>query len=182
MSKVYMDLSLFRVEEGFRGRSAWLVQLWWVVQAVFFRPSPQFLYGWRRFLLRLFGAKIGKKVIIRPSVRTVYPWKVSVGDYSWIGDDVVLYSLGEIEIGAHSVVSQQSYLCAATHDYRDTSFPLVEKKIKIHGEVWLAAGVFVHPGVEIAKGVIVGARSVVTENLDEAIIYIGHPAKAVKER
>ena len=95
----YQDLSKFEVSKGFRGRSKITVQLWWIVEKTFFAMSPQFFYGWRRFLLRLFGAKIGKKVIIRPSVTTTYPWKLSIGDYSWIGDDVVLYSLGNIIIG-----------------------------------------------------------------------------------
>ena len=93
------NLNKFQLPKNFRGKNAFVVQLWWIVQGTLFRMSPQFLYGFRRFLLRLFGAKIGKNVIIRSTVRTTYPWKVSIGDYSWIGDDVVLYSLGEIEIG-----------------------------------------------------------------------------------
>ena len=100
-------LNTFKLPENFRGKNAFVVQLWWIVQGTFFRMSPQFLYGFRNFLLRLFGAKIGKKVIIRPTVKITYPWKVSIGDYSWIGDDVVLYSLGEIEIGKNVVISQK---------------------------------------------------------------------------
>ena len=92
------QLNKFKLPENFRGRNAITVQLWWLVQSTLFRASPQFLYGFRRLLLRLFGAKIGRKVIVRPSVKITYPWKVSIGDYSWIGDDVNLYSLGEIEI------------------------------------------------------------------------------------
>ena len=96
--------------------------------------SPQFLYGFRNFLLRLFGAKIGKNVIIRPTVRITYPWKVSIGDYSWIGDDVVLYSLGEIEIGKNVVISQKSYICTASHDYLQSDFPIFAKKNTIKDE------------------------------------------------
>ena len=92
------ELKQFNLPKNFRGRSAIVVQLWRVIYVVFFRNSPQFLYGWRRFILRLFGANIGKKVIIRPSVEITYPWKVVIGDYSWIGDNVVLYSLGKIRI------------------------------------------------------------------------------------
>jgi putative colanic acid biosynthesis acetyltransferase WcaF len=101
-------LNSFKLPNNFRGRNVFVVQLWWLVQSLFFKNSPQFLYGFRRFLLRLFGAKIGKKVIIRPTVRITYPWKVVIGDFSWIGDDVVLYSLGEIEIGENVVISQKS--------------------------------------------------------------------------
>jgi putative colanic acid biosynthesis acetyltransferase WcaF len=82
------DLSQFKLDKGFRGRNSFTVQLWWLVNSLFFRPSPQLFYSWRRFLLRLFGAKIGKKVIIRPCAKITYPWKLSIGDYSWVGDDV----------------------------------------------------------------------------------------------
>jgi putative colanic acid biosynthesis acetyltransferase WcaF len=102
------NLNLYKTPDNFRGKSKITVQLWWLIQALFFSTTPQFMYGWRRFLLKCFGAKIGKNVIIRPSAKFTYPWKIKIGDYSWIGDDVVLYSLGEIEIGAHTVVSQKS--------------------------------------------------------------------------
>ena len=118
------QLNTFKLPKNFRGRNAFVVQLWWIVQAIFFKNSPQFMYGFRRFLLGIFGAKIGKKVIIRPTVRTTYPWKVSIGDYSMVGDDVVLYSLGEIEIGKHVVISQKSYLCTGSHDYLQSDFPI----------------------------------------------------------
>ena len=91
-------LDRFAIPRGFRGRSIFWVQSWWLVQSTVFRWSPQFAYGLRRTLLRIFGAKIGVGVIIRPSVTVTYPWKVSICDHSWIGDDVVLYSLGEIEM------------------------------------------------------------------------------------
>jgi putative colanic acid biosynthesis acetyltransferase WcaF len=122
------DLNTFKLPENFRGRNAFIVQLWWLVQGTFFRMSPQFMYGFRRFLLRLFGAKIGKKVIIRPTVRITYPWKVSIGNYSMVGDDVVLYSLGDIEIGDNVVISQKSYLCTGSHDYLQIDFPIFRKK------------------------------------------------------
>ncbi len=80
------ELNKSKLPKNFRGRNAFVVQLWWIVQSVFFKNSLQFMYGFRRFLLRLFGAKIGKKVIIRPSVKVTYPWRLSIGDYSWIGD------------------------------------------------------------------------------------------------
>ena len=90
------DLSGFSMPPNFRGRRALVVQLWWLVQALLFRPSPQFMYGWRAWLLRLFGAKVGKGSVIRPSVVITYPWKVTLGNNVWIGDDANLYSLGDI--------------------------------------------------------------------------------------
>jgi len=123
---VYQDLNSFKLPPNFRGRNSFTVQLWWLVQSVLFKTSPQFLYGWRNFLLRLFGAKIGKKVIIRPSVKVTYPWKLSIGDYSWIGDDVALYTLGNIEIGENVVISQRSYLFTGSHNYLQEYFPIYQ--------------------------------------------------------
>ena len=176
------DLQKFKVPDNFRGKSKIIIQLWWIIQATLFRASPQVLYGWRRFLLRCFGAEIGKGVIIRPSTQITYPWKVTIGDYSWIGDDVVLYSLGEIIIGKNTVISQKSYICTGTHDYSKIDFPILAKKIVIGDECWLATDVFVSPGVTINKGVVVGARSTVIKDLDSNSVYVGSPAKFIKKR
>ena len=127
----YQRLDKFQLPENFRGRSAFVVQLWWLVQDTIFAWSPQFLYAWRRFLLRLFGASIGLDVLIRPTVRVTFPWKLSVGDYSWIGDHVELYTLGEINIGAHCVISQRSYLCTGSHDYSKPGFDIFARPIHI---------------------------------------------------
>ena len=89
---VVQDLRSFRLPPNFRGRPAWFVQLWWLVQATLFRWSPQIAYAWRRWLLRRFGAKIGKGVQIRPTAEITYPWKLTIGDWSWIGDYVTLYT------------------------------------------------------------------------------------------
>jgi putative colanic acid biosynthesis acetyltransferase WcaF len=175
-------LNSFKLPNNFRGRNAFVVQLWWLVQSLFFKNSPQFLYGFRRFLLRLFGAKIGKNVIIRPTVRITYPWKVVIGDFSWIGDDVVLYSLGEIEIGENVVISQKSYLCAASHDYLKQDFPIFEKKISIEDQCWLATDVFIAPGITIGKGTVVGSRSSVYKDLPANKVCVGNPAKIIRER
>ncbi|HTJ95296.1 MAG TPA: putative colanic acid biosynthesis acetyltransferase [Pararobbsia sp.] len=178
----YLDLSKFRVPAGFRGRPGWYVQLWWIVQALLFKPSPQLAYGWRRMLLRLFGARVGEGAIIRPSAHFTYPWKVSIGEYAWIGDDVTLYSLGEIEIGAHSVVSQKSYLCAGDHDYQAIDFTIRGRPIRIGSQVWIASDVFIAPNVTIADGVVVGARSTVLRSLEAGFVYAGNPVRAVKRR
>ncbi|WP_075591515.1 putative colanic acid biosynthesis acetyltransferase [Labilibacter marinus] len=175
-------LDSFEIPVGFRGRSPFIVQFWWFVDFFFFKLSPQFLYGWRRFLLRLFGAKIGKGVIIRPSVTVTYPWKIKIGDYSWIGDNVELYSLGEIQIGNNVVISQKSYLCGGSHDYEMEDFSIWSKKIIVEDECWLATDVYVGPGVKIGKGTVVGARSSVFSNLPAKMICLGSPAKVLKER
>jgi putative colanic acid biosynthesis acetyltransferase WcaF len=178
----YQNLTKFVLPIGFRGKSGIHCQIWWVLQSSLFGLSPQVLYSWRRFLLRLFGASIGKNVIIRPSVRVTYPWKVKIGDYSWIGDNVELYSLGEIEIGKNVVVSQKSYLCAASHDYKSEAFDIFAKKIVIEDEAWLATDVFVAPGVTIGRGAVIGARSSVFSDMPAGMICLGSPAKPVKPR
>lgn len=176
------DLKAFVLPEHFRGKPAWVVQLWWLVWFFLFRPSPQFMYGWRRWLLRKFGATIGKNVIVRPSCSVTYPWKLTIGDHSWIGDDVVLYTLGEITIGANTVVSQRSYICTGSHNYKLVNFDIYAKPIVIEDQVWLATDVFVAPGVVIGEGTVVGARSSVYSSLNRMGIYTGNPAKFVRER
>lgn len=179
---VIQDLASFRNPPGFRGRSGAVVQLWWLVQATLFRASPQFMYGWRNGLLRLFGAKIGKGVIVRPTVRVTYPWKLTIGDHSWVGDFVELYTLGEIRIGQNAVVSQHSYLCTGSHDFRAPAFDIYAKPIVVEDEAWVAAGVFVHPGVTVARGSVVAARSVLSRDTEALTIWAGSPASKVAER
>lgn len=175
-------LDKFELPVGFRGRSGAWCQLWWLVQFCLFATSPQFMYGWRRFLLRAFGAKIGKGVIIRPSVRVTYPWKLSLGDYAWIGDDVDLYTLDEITIGAHAVVSQRSYLCTGSHDPASRTFRIYAKPIIIEEGAWVATDVFVGPGVTIGRNALIGARSSLLKDAEPDFIYFGSPAKKIKPR
>lgn len=178
----YQNLDQYRTPKDFRGKSKLTVQLWWMVQATLFAWSPQFLYGWRRFLVRSFGANIGKGVILRPTARITYPWKLTIGDYSWIGDEVVLYTLGEIEIGAHAVISQKGYICTGTHDYESPDFRIYAQKITIGAKCWLATNTYVAPGVTIGEGTVVGARSSVFKDLPSGKICIGNPAKPVRDR
>jgi len=178
----YQNLKKFTLPRNFRGRSVVIVQLWWVVQASFFSWSPQFAYRWRNFLLRCFGAKIGKGVIIRSTVKITYPWKLSIGDYAWVGDNVELYTLGNITIGANAVVSQKSYLCTGSHDYHSDTFDIYAQPIVIKEKVWIATDVFVAPGVTIGKGAVIAARSSVYKNMPEGVVCFGNPARPVKER
>lgn len=176
------DLANFQLPPNFRGRPGWYVQLWWMVQSSLFGMSPQFMYGWRQWLLQIFGANVGKKVLIRPTARITYPWKVHIGDYSWIGDDVVLYSLGKIEVGCNVVISQRSYICTASHDYASPSFEIFTQPVNIEDEAWIATNVFVAPGVTIGKGAIVGACSSVFSDLPAMMLCTGSPAKPLCKR
>jgi putative colanic acid biosynthesis acetyltransferase WcaF len=178
----YQRLDLFRLPAGFRGRSAVYVQLWWIVQGLLFKPLPQICYPIRRALLRAFGAKIGKGVLIRPGVEVTFPWKLVIGDYSWIGDDVTLYTLGPITIGANTVISQKSYICAADHDYAHVAFPIRERPIRIGDQAWIGGDVWVGPGVTIADGAVVGARSNVVQDVPEAMVCVGSPCRPLRHR
>lgn len=175
-------LDRFSLPSGFRGRSSIKCQLWWITQSSLFALSPQFMYGWRAFLLRAFGAKIGKGVIIRPTVRITYPWKLAIGDYSWIGDHVELYTLAEINIAAHVVISQRSYLCTGSHESTSRSFKIYARSIDVHEGAWVATDVFVAPGVTIGQNAIVGARSSLFSDAKANYVYVGYPAKPIKLR
>jgi putative colanic acid biosynthesis acetyltransferase WcaF len=180
--KQYQHLNQFKLPPNFRGRGAVTVQLWWLVQSTLFAWSPQFMYSWRRFLLRLFGARIGEKVIIRPTAHIQFPWKVQIGDHSWIGDEVNLYSLGNIKIGSNVVISQRSYICTGTHDPRSLSFDICGHEIIIEDQCWIATDVFVAPGITIGRGTLVAARSSVFKNLPGGKICMGSPALVIKDR
>lgn len=180
--QLIQDLAKFKLPTNFRGRPAWFVQFWWLVQVMLFATSPQVCYGWRRFLLRIFGARIAPKVLLRPSARITYPWKLSVGSNSWIGDNVELYSLDQITIGSNVVISQGCYLCTGSHDYRSVDFGITISPITVESQAWLAAQSFIAPGVTIGQGAVVGARSLVLKNIPAFSRAFGHPAKVVGTR
>jgi putative colanic acid biosynthesis acetyltransferase WcaF len=182
MTPIYQDLSQSRAPKQFRGRSGLVVLIWQLVQRTLFLWSPQPAYFWRVWLLRLFGAKVGKGVLVRPTARVTYPWKVSLGDHCWVGDDAEIYSLGPISVGSNAIVGQRSYVCAATHDYADITFPLVAKAVIIEPEVWIATDCYIAPGVTIGRGTIVGARSTVLTNIAPGLIVAGTPARVIKTR
>lgn len=179
---VYQNLQSFKVPPSFRGKSKYFVQLWWIVNATIFRWSPQVLFGWRRFLLRAFGAKIGKGVLVRSSVKITYPWKLSVGNHSWIGDDCVIYNLGQITIGKHVAIAHMVYLNTGGHDYEKSTFDIFSKPVVIKDECWLTNDVYVAPGVTIGKGSIIAARSTVLQDMPEGKVCVGTPARPIKDR
>ena len=164
------------------GKPKWLILIWWLVQAIAFPLTLHAHHAPRRVLLRLFGAHIGKGVVIRPTARFTYPWKVEIGDYSWVGDDVVFYSLDWIRVGQHCVVSQKSYLCTGSHDYQDPAFGLKTAPITLENGVWLATDVFVGPGVRIGANTVVGSRSSVFSDLPGQQICLGTPCRPQRLR
>ncbi|MBF2065071.1 MAG: colanic acid biosynthesis acetyltransferase WcaF [Calothrix sp. C42_A2020_038] len=175
--KPFMDLSKYDQSWYDRGRPSWYVLLWWFVQAVTFPLTLHPFNGLRCSILRLFGARIGKNVLIRPTARFTYPWKVRIGDYSWIGDNVVFYSLDQINIGSHCVISQKSYLCTGSHDMKDPAFGLKTASITVNDGAWIAADCFIAPGVNIGANAVIGARSSVFANMPAGQVCVGSPCR-----
>jgi putative colanic acid biosynthesis acetyltransferase WcaF len=173
----FVDLRKYDQSDFDRGRGGWYIFLWWFVQAIIFPLTLHNMSGTRCALLRLFGARIGKGVLIRPTARFTYPWKVTIGDYSWIGDDVVLYSLDEIKIGTHCVVSQKSYICTGSHDIKDPAFGLKTAEVAIGNGAWVATDCFVGPGVTIGANAVVGARSSVFTDMPQGQVCWGTPCR-----
>jgi acetyltransferase-like isoleucine patch superfamily enzyme/glycosyltransferase involved in cell wall biosynthesis len=156
--------------------------LWMIVRAALFRPSFHNWYGWRRLLLRLFGAKLGKDVRIRPTASVEIPWNLEIGDKAIIGDYAILYSLGKITIGSGAVVSQFAHLCAGTHDYTSRRFPLLRPPITIGQDVWIAADAFIGPGVTVGDRAVVGARTTVVKDVPADQVVAGPAAISIKQR
>ena len=170
-----IDLRTYDLSNFDRGKPRWYVMLWWSFQAIAFPLSLHNFNSWRCFLLRLFGAKIGKGVVIRPSSRFLFPWKVTIGDYSWIGDNVVFYSLDRITIGSHSVISQKTYLCTGSHDISDRSFALITAPIEIGNGTWIATDCFVAAGISIGSNSVIGAKSNVIKDISSQQVAWGNP-------
>lgn len=183
MSDSLSDFRSLRYRSGFSGAALLRRLAWELVWLLAFRPTPRWaLHGWRRFLLRAFGARIGAGCRIAPSCRVWAPWNLAMGEFSALGDGVDCYSMGRITIGSKVAVSQRSFLCAGSHDIRSLSRPLVTGPIAIEDHVWIAAESFVHPNVSIREGAVVGARSVVTQDLPAWSVCVGHPCRKIKDR
>lgn len=158
-------------------RAAWTIT--WLLLGIW-TPAP--LHGWRRFLLRLFGAKIAPTARIYPGVRVWYPPNLEMHDHACLGPGVICYCMDAIVIESFALVSQRAHLCAGTHDVDHVDFPLITRPIRIGAQAWVAAEAFVGPGVTIHPYAVLGARSVTVKDLDKEKIYAGNPAKFLRVR
>lgn len=155
--------------------------VWHFTNAIFFNSSFHF-YSLKVFLLRLFGAKIGTNVVIKPHVNIKYPWNLTIGDNVWIGEEVWIDSLEKIEIGNHVCLSQGALLLCGNHDYKKETFDLITGKIRLEDGVWIGAKSIVCGGVICHSHSVLSVNSVAAKHLDAYTIYRGNPAQAVKER
>ena len=165
----------------FRGRSRLIEMLWYVLDGLFVRSRlPGSAH--RRWLLRLFGATVAPNVVIKPGVRVKFPWRLSIGHHTWLGEDAWIDNIDQVEIGDNCCVSQGAYLCTGSHDVSSPTFNLVTKPIIIRNGVWIAARAVVGPGVIVGEGTVLALGSVATRSLDSWSIYRGSPAKLVRPR
>jgi putative colanic acid biosynthesis acetyltransferase WcaF len=176
----HVDVSAYQSSFSFRHRLARLI--WSMVWLLLFRPSPWFCYGWRRLLLRVFGAKIGKRAIVHSSARIWAPWNLEMEEYSCLSSSVDCYCVAKVLIGAHATVSQYSFLCTASHDISDPNMKLTTSLITIGAGAWVCADVFVGPGVTIGEGAIAGARASVFKDVAPWTVVGGNPAKVIGKR
>lgn len=154
----------------------------WAMGSLLIRFSPRPCFGCRRLVLRCFGAKIGAHVHLYPSTRIYFPWNLSAGDWSAIGEDVLIYNLGPVSLGERVTISHRAHLCAGTHDYTLADLPLQKLPIVIGDQAWICADAFVGPGVKVGEGAVVGARAVVMKDVEPWTVVAGNPAKFIKRR
>lgn len=156
--------------------------VWGCVWLTLFRPSPSVLFGWRRWILRCFGAQVGTNARIHNDVRIWAPWNLVVGDEVAIAHGVDCYCVDQISIGRHATVSQYAYLCSASHDVTDPFMTLTTAPITISDQAWVCAGAFIGPGVVLGQGAVAGAHAVVMKSVAPWKIVVGNPAKVIKDR
>ena len=175
-----LDVSANRADRKW-SRSEQVGRVLWALALPLFRCSPRLLWGWRRILLRLFGAQVAAGVHVYPSVRIEIPWHLNLGRDCAVGDRAILYALGPITLKERATVSQGAHLCAGTHDLGDPARPLLKPPIAIGADAWVCADAFVGPGVTVGNGAVVGARAVVMRDVAPGHVVVGNPARIVRE-
>jgi putative colanic acid biosynthesis acetyltransferase WcaF len=156
--------------------------VWSITWTLLFRPSPRPFHSWRAFLLRVFGAKLGPNCHFYPRSRVWAPWNLECADGVTLGDEAEIYNPSLVTMGSHAIVSQQAYICGATHDYNDPAFPLISFPMSLGAYSWVCARASVSPGVNVGEGAVLGLGSVATRDLEPWTVYAGVPAQRVKQR
>jgi len=177
-----VDLSVFSTGGFDRGAGTSKELLWLIVSLFLFRLCPLKLSGLKCWVLRRFGARVGCGVVIKPDVKITFPWKLTLGDHVWLGEEVFILNLAPVTIESHVCVSQRAFLCTGNHDYKSPSFDLITKPIRVERGAWIGASAFVSPGVTVGTHAVLTAGSVATKDLHPYGIYQGSPAVKVKDR
>ncbi|HTR40645.1 MAG TPA: putative colanic acid biosynthesis acetyltransferase [Pseudomonadales bacterium] len=177
-----VDLSSYSAARFDRGASKPREALWLLVSLVLFRLCPLCLSPLKRTILRAFGAQIGRGVVIKPQVKITFPWKLTIGDHVWLGEECWLLNLERITIGNNVSISQRAFLCTGNHNYKSPTFDLIVKPITVEDGAWIGAGAWVGPGVRVGTHAVLAAGSVAAKDLEPFGIYGGNPAVFVKQR
>lgn len=154
----------------------------WTCGSLAIRLSPRPFFAWRRVVLRVFGAKIGRAVHVYSSTRIYMPWNVEIGDWAALGEDAFIYSLGKVYIGAGASVAYRAHICAGTHDFSDPALPLLKSPVVIENNAWIGTDAFIGPGTTVCTGAIVAARAVVVKDVPALHIVAGNPARQIGMR
>ena len=176
------DLSTYNNHPYHPGGNALTRFLWHYTNAFFFKSGLFPVYSIKRFLLRAFGAKLGRSIAIKPYVNIKYPWNLTVGDNAWIGENVWLDSLEMITIGANTCISQGATVLTGSHDYKKATFDLITAPVTLEEGVWIGAEATVNLGITAASHAVLTSGSVATKNLDAYSVYQGNPAVKVRDR
>ena len=177
-----VDLSIYDNSWYKPGKSTLMLVLWYAVNAVVFKSYFFPFFKLKVFLLRMFGAEIGEGVLIKPNVNIKYPWRLKIGDHSWIGEEVWIDNLAEVSIGRNCCLSQGCFLLCGNHDYKKTTFDLIIKPIVLEEGSWVGAKTTIAPGAHLKSHAIVSAGSFFSGVAEEYTIYAGNPAKEVRKR
>jgi putative colanic acid biosynthesis acetyltransferase WcaF len=177
-----VDLSSFSTKGFDRGAGAWKEGLWRLVSLGLFEICPLKLSGLKCAVLRVFGARVGRGVVIKPNVKITFPWKLTLGNQVWLGEECWLLNLAPIEVEDNVCISQRAFLCTGSHDYTSPTFDLITRPIRVEQGAWLGAGVFVGPGVAVGSHAVLTAGSVATKNLEPFGIFQGNPAILARKR
>jgi len=178
---VKIRLDQFDNREFDRGAGRARELMWWWVRCILFDhrfPIPSSI---KSAVLRFFGATVGNGVVIRSRVVIAFPWRLSIGDHVWIGDEVLILNLDQVTIGSNVCVSQRAFLCTGGHDYRKQRFDLLTAPIVISDHSWVGAAVFVGPGVTVGEEAVCAAGSVVVKDVAARGVVGGNPAKVIKK-
>lgn len=155
---------------------------WGIANLLLFRPSPRPMHAWRAMVLKLFGAKLGANMRIYAGAKIWAPWNLICEDLVAIADGATIYNPAPVRLGSHAIVSQDAYLCGATHDYEDQAFPFVAREIVLGPYAWICARATVQPGVKVGEGAVLALGSVATKDLAPWTVYAGVPARKIKAR
>jgi putative colanic acid biosynthesis acetyltransferase WcaF len=177
-----VDLSKFSTHGFDRGASAMKELLWLMVSLILFRLCPFKLSALKCRVLKLFAARVGRGVVIKPAVKITFPWKLDLGDHVWLGEECWLLNLAPITIKDNSCISQRAFLCTGNHNFKSPTFDLITKPIQLEPGAWIGANAFVGPGVTVGTQAVLTAGSVATKDLQAYGIYQGNPAILVQQR